>query len=52
MIKHVLADGRQVDSIAGRVIGLKEFKELYNIINAINERTVKDGVIQLSEKRA
>lgn len=37
-IRHFLKDGRQVESVQGKVITVKEKPELYRIIRAINER--------------
>lgn len=38
MIKHVLKDGRVVDSIAGTVIRQQDFEHVYEVINNINRR--------------
>ncbi len=38
MIKHVLKDGRKVDSIAGTVIRQQDFEHVYEVIKNINRR--------------
>ena len=37
-VKHVLKNGKRVKNISGHVIKQNEFKALYGVINAINER--------------
>lgn len=43
MIKHILKNGQQVDSVAGIVLKQKDFPDLYNLISQINERVAKEG---------
>ena len=38
MITHILKDGTKVDSIAGRVIRVKDFEHVYQIIGRIEQR--------------
>lgn len=38
MVRHFLKDGRQVESVAGKIISSKDFEPVYTIIHAINER--------------
>ena len=42
MIRHILKDGTQVDSVEGIVIKQKDFPELYKIIEKMNERIAKE----------
>lgn len=42
-VRHFLQDGRQVESVKGKVITEKEKPELYRIIRAINERRNHDA---------
>lgn len=37
MIKHVLKDGRQVDTVEGHVIKADQYPVLYEVINRINQ---------------
>ncbi len=37
MIRHVLADGTEVDDIEGKVIKADEFSVLYEVINRIRK---------------
>lgn len=41
MIKHVLKDGREVDSIKGQVIKIKDFEHLYEVIDRIEQKADK-----------
>ena len=38
MIKHILRDGREVDSIAGIVIRQQDHEDLYAVIDRMNKR--------------
>lgn len=38
MVRHILKDGTEVESVSGRVLKISEFTELYNIIRAINRK--------------
>lgn len=42
MIKHILKNGQQVDSVAGIVLKHEDFPGLYKLIDQINERVAKE----------
>lgn len=42
MIKHVLKDGRQVESVAGIVIKQEDFNHVYQVIERIEKRCSKE----------
>lgn len=42
MIRHILKDGREVDSIAGTVIRQQDFAHLYEVVGRI-ERRINEG---------
>ena len=42
MIKHVLKNGQQVDSVAGIILKQEDFPALYKLISQINERVSKE----------
>lgn len=43
MIRHILKDGREVDSIAGTVIRQQDFKDLYRVIDQMEKRLRYEG---------
>ena len=38
MVRHFLKDGKEVKSIDGRVVKIKEAQSIYTMINRINEK--------------
>jgi len=42
MIKHVLKDGRQVESVSGIVIKQADFAHVYQVIDRIEKRCSKE----------
>ena len=42
MVKHILKNGQQVDSIEGIVIKMDDFPRVYEIMDRINERLAKE----------
>lgn len=42
MVKHILKNGQQVDSVAGIVLKQEDFPGLYKLIDQINERVAKE----------
>lgn len=45
MIRHILADGTEVDDITGKVIKADEFEVLYQVINRIQEKEQKHETV-------
>lgn len=43
MVRHFLKDGTEIESVDGRIIKEIDFKELYNIIRALNTKFQKTG---------
>ncbi len=50
MIHHILKDGTEVTDISGKVIEVKQFEVLYQVVNRINER-VNHEAIRTSKAR-
>lgn len=48
MIKHVLKDGREIESVAGIVIRQKDFPHVYRVIERIETNCNKDKEKQRS----
>ena len=44
MIKHILKNGQQVDSIEGIVLKMDEFPKVYELMDRINERLAKEEI--------
>ena len=42
MIKHILKNGQQVDSVAGIVLKQEDFPGIYKLIDQINERVARE----------
>ena len=42
MIKHILKNGQQVDSIEGIVIKMEDFPRVYEIMDIVNARLVRE----------
>lgn len=40
-VRHILKDGTEVESIAGRVIRQEDFRELYRVIDRIGKKEKK-----------
>lgn len=46
MIKHILKDGTELNSIAGRVIYADDFKRVYQIIERMEQRSQKEKGVE------
>ena len=44
MIHHILKDGTEVTDISGKVIEVKQFEVLYQVVNRINERVNHEAI--------
>ena len=42
MIKHILKNGQQVDSVAGIVLKQEDFPGIYKLIEQINKRVAEE----------
>lgn len=43
MIKHILRDGRMLKDITGHQISRKDNPRVYEILDKVNERRIKNG---------
>ena len=49
-VHHILADGREVESVAGHVINLKDFPELQSaLMEAARRQMEKEATIERQE---
>lgn len=44
MIKHILKNGQQVDSVEGIVLKSDDFPRIYELMDQINERLERDKI--------
>lgn len=51
-IKHILKNGKQVESIAGTVIRRKEFPELYAMLDKMQKGFVENGNLESNKRTA
>ena len=50
MVRHFLKDGTEIESVSGKIIKETDFKELYNIIRALNTKIEKNGNKEVQRK--
>lgn len=43
MVRHILADGREVKTIDGYVVKMEQASVIYNLLNSINAELEKKG---------
>ena len=46
MVKHIIKDGRQLNSVSGIVIGSNQFPQIYKAIEQIEKRGNTDGTVR------